>query len=86
MSNLEQLLKLQGAQVVGGAVLWKHKVLGLLRNGEFHITEDGKAALNVEDVEVKEIKADKPAKARAAKAPAAAKDYQAGGDLEIELE
>lgn len=79
MSNLEQLLKL-GAEIVGGAVLWKHKELGILRNGEFHISEHGKAALKIEDAEVKEVK---PRKAKAAD-DKGAKDYIVGDDLTIE--
>ncbi len=66
MSDLEKLLAL-GAQVVGGDVIWKHKVLGRLRNGVFDITEDGLAAAQVEDVEFKEVAA-RPARKKATKA------------------
>lgn len=86
MSNLEQLLKL-GAEIVGGSLIWKHKELGVLRNGEFHISEHGKAALNVEDAVVKEVK---PRKTKAVEEKtaesASVKNYEAGDNLEIDLE
>ena len=53
MSNVDKLLAL-GAEVVAGDVLWKHKVLGRFRNGEFIPTEEGLKALDIDDaVEVK---------------------------------
>ena len=61
MSNVDKLLAL-GAEVVAGDVLWKHKVLGRFRNGEFIPTEEGLKALEIEDaVEVKP----KPKRAKA---------------------
>jgi hypothetical protein len=53
MSNFEKLTAL-GAQVVGGDLIWKHKVLGHFRNGDLHLTADGTAALDIEDAQVKE--------------------------------
>lgn len=53
MPNVDKLLAL-GAEVVAGDVLWKHKVLGRFRNGEFIPTEEGLKALDIDDaVEVK---------------------------------
>lgn len=61
MSNVDKLLAL-GAEVVAGDVLWKHKVLGRFRNGEFIPTEEGLKALEIDDaVEVKP----KPRRAKA---------------------
>ena len=61
MSNVDKLLAL-GAEIVAGDVLWKHKVLGRFRNGEFIPTEEGLKALEIEDaVEVKP----KPKRAKA---------------------
>jgi len=54
MNNLEKLLAL-GAEVVAGDVLWKHKHLGSLRNGDLTLTEEGVKALDIVDVEVKEV-------------------------------
>lgn len=54
MTNLEKLLAL-GAEIVAGDVLWKHKHLGFLRNGDLTLTEEGIKALDVVDVEVKEV-------------------------------
>lgn len=68
MSNLEKLMAL-GAQPVAGDLVWKHKVLGQFRNGDFAISPDGIAALDVEDVEVKPVRA-KPLKIEKAEKPA----------------
>jgi hypothetical protein len=54
MNNLEKLLAL-GAEVVAGDVLWKHKHLGTLRNGDLTLTEEGVKALDIVDVEVKQV-------------------------------
>lgn len=51
MSNLERLMALHGADVVGGALIWRHKELGRFRNGDFFISEDGKDALNIVEVD-----------------------------------
>lgn len=84
MNNLEKLLAL-GAEVVAGDVLWKHKHLGSLRNGDLTLTEEGVKALDIVDVEVKEVvEPAAPAKglrgrkkaAEVEDAPAAADDVQ----------
>lgn len=81
MNNLEKLLAL-GAEVVAGDVLWKHKHLGSLRNGDLTLTEEGVKALDIVDVEVKEVvepAAPKRGRKKAAEvedAPAAADDVQ----------
>jgi hypothetical protein len=62
MSNFEKLVAM-GADVVGGDLLLKHKVLGRFRDGDLHLTEDGQKMLEIDDVVVKE---DKP-KTRKAK-------------------
>lgn len=54
MTNLEKLLAL-GAEIVTGDLIWKHKHLGYLRNGELFLTEEGTKALDIVDVEVKEV-------------------------------
>ena len=54
MNNLEKLLAL-GAEVVAGDLIWKHKHLGSLRNGDLTLTEEGVKALDIVDVEVKEV-------------------------------
>ena len=65
MSNADKLIAV-GAQVVGGDLIWKHKVLGHFRNGDFTITEEGQKVL-AQDIEDDEVKETKP-KARKAKA------------------
>lgn len=55
MSNLEKLIA-KGAYSCAGELLFKNKVMGKLRDGEFYISEDGMAELEIEDVEVKEVK------------------------------
>lgn len=62
MSNLDKLVA-KGAYSCGGELLFKNKVMGTLRNGEFFISDEGKAELEVMDVDAKE------AKPRAKKAP-----------------
>lgn len=64
MSNLDKLIAV-GAQCVGGDLLWKHKVLGSFRNGDFHISAAGEQVLaqDITDVEVKaEVTKAKPAR------------------------
>ena len=77
MSNLDTLLA-KGAQVVGGDLIFKHKVVGQFRFGDFLLTPDGQAELEVVDVEVKETKP----KATRKKAEDAA---PAGDDVTIEV-
>lgn len=55
MSNLDTLLA-KGAQIVGGDLIFKHKVVGQFRFGDFLLTPDGQAELEVVDVEFKEVK------------------------------
>jgi hypothetical protein len=72
MTNAEKLIAV-GAQVVGGDLIWKHKVLGRFRNGEFIPTEEGLKALEIDDVVVKEdVKPAKPAAKTAPRKRAAA--------------
>jgi hypothetical protein len=61
MSNFDKLAAL-GAECVGGDVVYKHKLLGRVRNGDLQLTEDGLKMLDVEDVVVKE---DKPKRTKA---------------------
>lgn len=44
MTNEQKLLAL-GAECVGGDLILHHKVLGRFRNGDLHLTDDGKAVL-----------------------------------------
>jgi hypothetical protein len=62
MSNVDKLLAL-GAYSCGGDLIWKNKVMGHMRDGDFVLTEEGKAvlAMDIEDVEVKQ---DKPKRGR----------------------
>lgn len=55
MSNLDKLIA-KGAYSCAGELLFKNKVMGKLRDGEFYITEEGQAELEIDDVEVKEVK------------------------------
>ena len=55
MSNLDKLVA-KGAYSCGGELLFKNKVMGTLRNGEFFISDEGKAELEVLDVDAKEAK------------------------------
>lgn len=67
MSNVDKLVSL-GAECVGGDLIYKHKVMGSFRNGDFTLSADGKALLDMDitDVEVKEVK---PKKAKAKPEP-----------------
>lgn len=55
MSNLEKLLA-KGAYSAAGDIIFKNKSLGQMRNGTFVINDAGLAELEIEDVEVKEVK------------------------------
>lgn len=55
MSNVDKLISL-GAECVGGDLVWKHKLLGRIRNGDLQLTEEGVKTLEIEDVVVKEDK------------------------------
>lgn len=96
--NLTQLLNL-GAECVGGSVIWKRKTLGLLRDGALQLTDDGRAALNVVDVEAKETPApvlvvEKPTRPRKIRqttaedvaAPASASVVDPDFNLDIDIE
>lgn len=64
-TKLEQLMA-KGGQIVGGDLIIRHQVMGQFRNGDFFVTPEGLAELDVIDVvEVKEVA--KPAKASKAK-------------------
>ena len=54
MSNADKLIAL-GAHSVAGDLIWKNKVLGSMRNGDFIPTEDGLALLeqDIEDAVIK---------------------------------
>lgn len=67
MSNFEKLTAM-GADVVGGDLILKHKVLGHFRNGDLHLTEEGQKMVAVDDVVVKEDAPAAPAAKPAAKA------------------
>lgn len=64
MSNLDKLLE-RGAQVVGGDLILRHKVVGNFRNGDFYATEEGLLELETVEVVAKEVKAPKGKKAAA---------------------
>lgn len=55
MSNVEKLLA-KGAQIVGGDLILRHQVMGMFRYGDFILTPEGEAELEITDVEVKEVK------------------------------
>lgn len=67
MSNFEKLTAM-GADVVGGDLILKHKVLGHFRNGDLHLTEEGQKMVAVDDVVAKEDAPAAPAAKPAAKA------------------
>jgi hypothetical protein len=66
VSAIEKLMAL-GAESCGGDLIWKRKLMGKMRNGVLDLTADGEAALamDVTDVEVKEDKPKRKAKAAA---------------------
>lgn len=82
MTNLEQLLAL-GAQCTGGALLWKHKELGRFRDGEFQISDEGREALKIVDVEAKTPDAAIEPPARTRRVRAAPVDV---ADVDIKIE
>lgn len=77
MSNADKLIAI-GAQVVGGDLIWKHKILGRFRDGDLQLTEEGQAVLaqDIQDVEVK-------TETRAPRTPKAAKAKPAEPDTPI---
>ena len=48
MSNFEKLVAL-GAEVVGGDLILKHKVLGHFRNGDLSLTAEGQKLLEADN-------------------------------------
>lgn len=66
MTNLDKLLA-RGAQIVGGDLILRHKVMGQFRNGDFFVTEEGLLELDVVEVVAVEVK-EKPAAKKAKKA------------------
>lgn len=62
--SIEQKLLDQGAQCVGGQLIFKHKVLGDFKNGIFNPTNDGLAMAEIDDVVVKSETPKKAAKAK----------------------
>ena len=80
MSNVDKLIAL-GAQAVGGDLVWKGQLLGQFRNGEFLITPEGEAAMNIEDVEVREVKP----RRKKEEAPAAEGEAPSTDDVQIEV-
>jgi hypothetical protein len=85
MSNLDKLLE-KGAQVVGGDLILRHKIMGQFRNGDFFVTPDGMEELEIVDVvEVKEVK--KPAAKKVKAIESQAGENTAGSeDVKIDLE
>ena len=81
MSNLDKLVA-KGAYSCGGELLFKNKVMGQLRNGEFFISDEGKAELEISDVEVKEVKPRSPRKAKAEPTMDAVDTINAEDDLQ----
>lgn len=61
---LDKLLAI-GATAVAGEVIWKHKTLGKLVDGNFHLTDEGKAILDQDITDVEFV--EKPATKRAKK-------------------
>jgi hypothetical protein len=55
MSDNVNLFLARGAECVGGDLILKNKTLGRFRDGEFQITDEGRAELDVEEVEFKEV-------------------------------
>ena len=80
MSNVDKLIAL-GAQAVGGELVWKGQLLGQFRNGEFIITPEGEDALNIEDVEVREVKP----RRKKEDAPAVEDAVATSDDVQIEV-
>lgn len=54
MSNVDKLLE-KGAQIVGGDLILRHQVVGKFRHGDFILTPEGEAELEITDVIVREV-------------------------------
>lgn len=61
---LDKLLAI-GATAVAGEVIWKHKTLGKLVDGNFHLTDEGKVVLDQDITDVEFV--EKPAPKRTKK-------------------
>ena len=85
MSNFEKLTAL-GADVVGGDLIFKHKVLGRFRNGDLILTEEGVKMLDVEDVAVKEDAPARPARVARKKPEAPVVEVPAEPEIELDVE
>ena len=70
MTNEEQLIA-RGAICVAGHLILRNKSMGGYLNGDFIIGADGLDELEVEEVEVREVKLVAKPKKASAKAPAA---------------
>lgn len=62
MSDADKLIE-KGAQVVGGDLILRHQLVGQFRHGEFILTPEGQAELEIVDIEVKEVKKPRAKKA-----------------------
>lgn len=62
MSDADKLIE-KGAQVVGGDLILRHQLMGQFRHGEFILTPEGQAELEIVDIEVKEVKKPRAKKA-----------------------
>lgn len=79
MSNLDKLVA-KGAYSCGGVLLFKNKIMGRLRSGEFFISEEGLAELEVSDVEVREVKP----RTKKVKAEAAVETVESAENISVE--
>lgn len=61
MSKLDQLLN-RGAVCCAGDIILRNVVMGRMRNGDFQITPEGIAELEIEDVVAVEVVEQKPKK------------------------
>lgn len=76
----EKALIARGAECVTGDLVLRNKVVGRYRDGNFYITPEGTAELEVEEVEAREVKPKAPKAPKAAKAAKAAKEADAAED------
>jgi len=70
MSDNVSIFLARGAECVGGSLILKNKTLGNFRNGEILITDEGRAELEIEEIEFKEVvEAPKPKKPKKIEPP-----------------
>jgi hypothetical protein len=81
MSNFEKLAAL-GAEVVGGDLILKHKVLGHFRNGDLSLTAEGQKLLEADNTP---NDAPSPRAPRTARKKAEAMQLDLFGEPEISL-